>query len=60
MKRAAYKCHDELTAWDLNKGCRNIVNQSTPARRRLKKILRRKSRKTLDNYYKTWYNEDKK
>lgn len=33
-RRSDYKRHDELSAWDLDKGCRSIVDQSTPARRR--------------------------
>ena len=52
MKRAEYKKYDELSAWDLDKGCRNIINQSTPARRALKKKLRRQARKRLKGDYK--------
>lgn len=48
MKRARYKRMDELSAWDLNKGCRRIIDQSTPARRRLKKCLRRQARKKIN------------
>lgn len=44
MTRARYKKFDELTAWDLNKGSRKYVNQSTPARRKLKKVLRKQAR----------------
>jgi len=47
MKRALYKRYDELSAWDLDKGCRHIVNQHTPAMRRLKKILRKQARARL-------------
>lgn len=47
-RRSDYKRHDELAAWDLDKGCRHIVNQSTPARRRLKKRLKRQVRKRLN------------
>ena len=47
MKRAAYKKYDELAAWDLNKGCRRFINQSTPTNRKLKKVLRRQARKRL-------------
>lgn len=47
MTRASYKKYDELAAWDLDKGCRNIVNQSSPARRKLKKRLRKQARKKL-------------
>lgn len=52
MKRAEYKKHDELAAWDLNKGCRKYVNQDSPANRRLKKRLRRQARKRLKEAYK--------
>lgn len=47
MQRARYKKFDELASWDLDKGCRNIINQSTPARRRLKKKLRKQARAKL-------------
>ena len=46
--RADYKKYDELSAWDLNKGCRRWINQASPANRRLKKKLRRQARKRLD------------
>ena len=46
--RAGYKKYDELSAWDLNKGCRRWINQASPANRRLKKKLRRQARKRLD------------
>lgn len=41
----------ELSAWDLNKGCRKYINQSTPANRRLKKIIRRQDRKRINKYF---------
>ena len=47
-KRAEYKRHDELAAWDLNKGCRKYINQDSPANHRLKKKLRKQARKRLD------------
>ena len=47
MERAAYKKYDELAAWDLNKGCRRFINQSTPTNRKLKQVLRRQARKKL-------------
>lgn len=47
MERARYKKFDELSAWDLDKCCRKIVDQSTPARRRLKKKLRKQARAKL-------------
>lgn len=49
--RALYKKCDELAAWDLNKGCRKFIDQSTPARRRLKKVLRRQARKKINKMY---------
>lgn len=52
MRRAEYKKHDELAAWDLDKGCRKYVNQDSPANRRLKKRLRRQARKRLKEAYK--------
>ena len=47
MERGRYKKFDELSAWDLNKGCRKFINQSSPANRRLKKKLRRQARARL-------------
>lgn len=47
MQRARYKKFDELAAWDLNKGCRKWIDQSTPTRRRLKKRLRKQARAKL-------------
>jgi hypothetical protein len=47
-KRSDYKKLDEIAAWDLDKGCCQIVNQSTPARRRLKKRLARQARKRIN------------
>ena len=47
-KHSDYKKYDDIAAWDLNKGCRNIIDQTTPARRRLKKVLRRQARKRLN------------
>lgn len=41
----------ELSAWDLNKGCKKYINQSTPANRRLKKIIRRQDRKRINKYF---------
>ena len=58
--RAITKRVDELSAWDLDKGCRHIVNQSTPSNRRLKKVLRKKSRKQLDNYFQKYYNNNER
>lgn len=47
-RRAGYKRHDELAAWDLDASCRRWINQSSAANRRLKKKLRRQARKRLD------------
>ena len=47
MRRALYKKYDELAAWDLDKGCRKWIDQSTPARRRLRTVLRRQARKKI-------------
>lgn len=46
-KFSDYKKIDGLSCWDLDKGCRRIVDQSTPGRRRLKKVLRRAARKRI-------------
>lgn len=45
-----------LSAWDLDAGCRNIIDQGTPARRHLKKKIRRQDRKRLDKYFTKCYN----
>lgn len=45
--RALYKRNPDFTAWDLDAGSRKYVDQSTPARRRLKKKLRRMERKKI-------------
>lgn len=47
MQRAIYKRFDELAAWELDKGCRKWIDQSTPARRKLKKRLRKQARARL-------------
>ena len=51
MKRSVYKSVSELSAWDLNAACRNIINQASLKNRRLKKKIRRQDRKRLDKYY---------
>ena len=48
MKRALYKRYDKISNWDLDKGCRNIIDGSAPANRRLKKVLRKQARKRID------------
>lgn len=50
MNRTEYQKVSELSAWDLNAGCRNIVDQTTPARRRLKKRIRKADRKRYNNF----------
>lgn len=44
-KRSDYKKADGLADWDLDAGCRRIVDQSTPGRRRLRKRMKRIARK---------------
>ena len=46
----------ELSAWDLDAGCRNFINQASPANRRLKKKIRKQDRKRVDKYMNRWYN----
>lgn len=58
MKCSIDKRVSELSAWDLDAGCRNIINQDSPANRRLKKIVRRQDRKRLDKYINQWYNKE--
>lgn len=60
MKRNEYKKVSEIASWDLDKGCRDIVNQASPANRRLKKKIRRQDRKRLDRYTEQAYNDDRK
>ena len=43
-KRAYYKRLDEFASWDMDAGCRSIINQSTPSRRKLRKKLKRQAR----------------
>lgn len=56
MKRQIAKRTSELAAWDLDKSCRHIVNQSSVANRKLKKKIRRQDRKRLDNFISICYN----
>ena len=58
MKRSSYKVVSDLSSWDLDAGCRHIVNQDSPANRRLKKKIRRADRKRLDRYARKVYNDD--
>ena len=46
-KRSDYKKIGEFGAWDLDKGCRGVVNQQSAGRRDLKKRLRRQERARL-------------
>lgn len=55
-----YKKGSELSVWDLNPGCRGIVNQDSKANRKLKKKILRSERKRLDRRVKQEYNEDTK
>lgn len=52
--RSDWKKLDELAAYDLDAGCREIVNQAAPGRRRLKKVLRRMARKRQKRQNKKW------
>lgn len=56
MTRGISKRVSEISSWDLNKGCRKFINQSTPKMRRLKKIIRKNDRKRLDNFLNKCYN----
>ena len=47
-KRSDYKKMDDFVAWDLDKGCRRIVNHATPGRRRLRDRLRRQARRRAE------------
>ena len=47
-RHSDYKKVDELAERDLDKGCRRIVDQSTPGRRRLRDRLKRQARKRMD------------
>ena len=47
-KRSDYKKMDDFVAWDLDKGCRRIVNHATPGRRRLRDRLRRQARRRVE------------
>lgn len=44
-KRSDWKKNDGIADWDMDAKCRRIVDQSTPARRRLRSILRRRARR---------------
>ena len=47
-KRAYYKRLDEFASWDLDVGCRSIINQSTRSMRKLKKKLKRQARARIN------------
>lgn len=57
MTRSIDKRVSEISSWDLDKGCRNFVNQSSPKNRRLKKIIKKNDRKRLDNFFNKCYND---
>lgn len=42
-----YKKYDEFSSWDMDKGCRKIVNQQSKSSRKLKPKLRRQRRARL-------------
>lgn len=47
-RHSDYKKVDDIACHDINKGCRRIIDTSTPSRRRLRDILRRQARKRLN------------
>lgn len=49
-RRSDYKKLDDLAAWDMDKGCRRIVDQSAPSRRKLRRKLIRAARKRLNRH----------
>ena len=57
MARGIDKRVSEISSWDLDKGCRKFINQSSPKMRRLKKIIRKNDRKRLDNFLNKCYND---
>lgn len=57
-KRSDYKKADGIADWDLDAGCRRIIDQSTPGRRRLRKRLKRIARKRLSGGWKDGRNGD--
>ena len=57
MTRGISKRVSEISSWDLDKSCRKFIDQSTPKRRRLKKIIRKNDRKRLDNFLNKCYND---
>lgn len=46
-RHSDHKKVDDIAAHDINKGCRRIIDTSTPSRRRLRDVLRRQARKRL-------------
>ena len=57
MTRSISKRVSEISSYDLDKSCRNIINQSSPKMRKLKKIIRKNDRKRLDNFLNECYND---
>ena len=43
-KHSDYKKLGEFSSWDMDRGCRKIVNQKSPGRRRLRIRLKRQER----------------
>ena len=53
-----YKKGSELSAWDLNPGCRRFINQDSKTNRKLKKKILRAERKKLDKRTREAYNDE--
>ena len=49
--RSISKRVSEISRWDLDPSCRNFIDQSTPANRRLKKVIRKRDKKRLDKWF---------
>lgn len=47
MEKGLYKRYSDFAAWDLDKNSRKYINQSSKFARRLKKKLRKQSRKII-------------
>lgn len=48
-RRSDYKKHGDLAAYDLDPGCRSVINQSAKWARKMKRILLRIQRKRLND-----------
>lgn len=60
-RRSDYKKRDGIADWDMNKGCRHIVDQSTPSRRKLRDRLKHRARAKMKirNRFCTDWEEEK-